>query len=99
MSRGHGWVLFLLVAYDKRGPGLSRGWVGLELNIFRFLMKCRRWGKPIRALSRAWFSAGAVLAGVRESAVLRRLVLPSQVKETLGWLKGSWTRRPEAPVP
>src|SRR5438093_10501757 len=98
MSRGHGWVLFLLVAYDKRGPGLSRGWVGLELYIFRFLMKCRRWGKPIRALSRAWFSAGAVLAGVRESAVYGGSSCQARSKRPV-MADGSWTRRPEAPVP
>src|SRR5437773_12439997 len=94
-----GLVSPLLSFRDKQGPvfGLGLG-VGLELNIFRFLMKCRRWGKPIRALSRAWFSAGAVLAGVRESAVYGGSSCQARSRSPV-MADGSWTRRPEAPVP
>src|SRR2546421_588805 len=48
LSSGVSWpwvVLFLLVAYDKQGLGLSRGWVGLELNIFRIFDEVSALGK------------------------------------------------------
>src|SRR6266571_1411720 len=52
---------FSLLSCISGSPGLSRGWVGLELNIFRF-DELSGWGKPINALSFAGVLAGAGLA-------------------------------------
>src|SRR2546430_10721959 len=86
-----------LFRLDKQGFGLSGVPGGVQLNVIRILMDC------LIGESQLGASFGFGFAGVWHGVCgsppfLGRLVLPSQVKEARRRV-GSWTRRPEAPVP
>src|SRR6267143_1922572 len=88
-----------LLAWDKQGFGLGgvpgRGSIKHCPDLMDCLIGESQLGPCLERVflrERAWC--------LRESALfMGRLVLPSQVKETRRRRVGSWTRRPEAPVP